>query len=778
MTDFVHENDRNPAMNGLRTASCWITLLAILLPMLGCSSINPKPQNTAERLQVFPQSRLPLEGEVTIYWNHHQVPFIRASTDRDLAFTLGLVHAHLRSGQMALLKRISQGRISEMAGPFSTKIDEALKILDFGYASASVFERMAPESQKWLQAFVDGLNYYQNHTEQRPPEFGLLGVRPEPWTVEDVLTFSRLAGTDVNWLIYFSLLRERLEDNWPRVWAQTLEVGAGSSVSFASEPQMDKLARLLSGFSRSGSNSIVLSPSRMGNRAGAIANDPHLGISLPNFWLIAGVKSPSYHAVGLMVPGLPFIAVGRNPHLAWGGTNMRAASSDLYDVSRLPPEDIQTVEKTIKVRFGFDKSIRIRRTPFGPILSDAELIPAGPEEVIALRWMGHEPSDELTAFLRANRAGDVHEFRAAFESYSISGQNMLAVDDKGSIAMVLAARLPIRSSQRPEGLVLDATNPEHDWKQFTNAIKLPWQVDPPEGFIASANNRPTDTPFPISFFYGQSERIERLQELFGKNKTLTFDRLREIQLDVYSKSSLRLAKTWARQIAGLDLQKDYPDIFDPLNRWEGRYDADADEPVVFELLTYHLSEQFLSGSRAGSAHYRNWDYTSRYMAEELSALPGSERLGIFKAALDRTRKDMKRFSAWGDMHRLQAHHLLGNLPLLGRFFRYGDMPVSGSRETVMKTNHSLIRERSGTRYGQQARHISLMDDPDHNYFVLFGGQDGWLGSKNLTDQIELWRAGEFIRVPLRLETLRREFRFRMVLSPKHEMRLIDSETEN
>lgn len=106
------------------------------------------------------------------------------------------------------------------------------------------------------------------------------------------------------------------------------------------------------------------------------------------------------------------------------------------------------------------------------------------------------------------------------------------------------------------------------------------------------------------------------------------------------------------------------------------------------------------------------------------------------------------------------------------------MTAPGSRETIMKTNHSLIRKRSGTRYGQQARHISLMDDPDHNYFVLFGGQDGWLGNKNLTDQIQLWRAGEFIRVPLRLETLRKEFRFRTVLSPEHGLRLIDSEVEN
>lgn len=52
-----------------------------------------------------------------------------------------------------------------------------------------------------------------------------------------------------------------------------------------------------------------------------------------------------------------------------------------------------------------------------------------------------------------------------------------------------------------------------------------------------------------------------------------------------------------------------------------------------------------------------------------------------------------------------------------------------------------------------------------------------MGNKNLTDRIQLWRDGEFIRVPLRLETLRKESRFRMVLSPEYGMRLIDSEME-
>jgi penicillin amidase len=58
-----------------------------------------------------------------------------------------------------------------------------------------------------------------------------------------------------------------------------------------------------------------------------------------------------------------------------------------------------------------------------------------------------------------------------------------------------------------------------------------------------------------------------------------------------------------------------------------------------------------------------------------------------------------------------------------------------------------------------------MADPDENYFVIMGGQDGFFGSPNYTDLYPLWQKGEYVRVPLRLETARREFKHRMTLYP-------------
>ena len=94
---------------------------------------------------------------------------------------------------------------------------------------------------------------------------------------------------------------------------------------------------------------------------------------------------------------------------------------------------------------------------------------------------------------------------------------------------------------------------------------------------------------------------------------------------------------------------------------------------------------------------------------------------------------------------------LAALPGVGRWFAAPAWGAAGGNETINKSGHGPVRGRHRVTYGACARHLSDLADPDANWFVLLGGQDGWLGSANITDQIALWRAGEAVRVPLRHE---------------------------
>ncbi len=750
---------------------CSFAFLGMLGVLAGCAFFEPLPptRTLAERLAQFPTENLPLEEGATLYWNAHHVPYIEAKTDADLAFVLGLVHAHLRLGQMAILKRIAHGRIAEMAGPAAVDIDHSLRILNFSRTAAKVEAGLPDASKTWLAAYVRGINHYQMAAETLPHEYAVLRLTREPWTVQDVLTIARLAASDVNWLVWLQLLDLRQRADWPELWVRLLRAGRGTGANFAAAPKK-AMEELLHGLGRSGSNSFAIAAKRSQTGAAMLANDPHLGITLPNLWLIAGMRSPSYQAVGLMVPGLPFLALGRNAHIAWGGTNLRAISSDLFEIPSLETTAITERVERIRVRWWFDRDVRIRETPHGPLLSDAPVLDLEDGPPFALRWMGHRPSDEITAMLRVNRARNFSEFRTALRGFSVPGQNMLYADIKGHIGQAMAVQLPVREKTPPKDLLLPLEK-EAAWKDFRDASQLPAMLDPPSGILVSANNRPAETDVPIGYFFSLDDRAKRITALLEAEATLGVEDLQRVQRDVHMASSLALRELFLEKIARLNaavsLNTDARKFLERFRKWDGNYTPDSQGAVAFELFLHHFRDLFYGHRSAdgGKADYSKLVLVNSLLAEDIRAANNDLLLGDLRETLRRATEDAGQFKNWGEMHRLELSHPLGLLPLLGGKYRFADEPAAGSSQTVLKTAHATTNERHGARYGSTARHVSDLSDPDENYFALLGGQDGWLGSTTFLDQLPLWQMGKALRVPLRLETVKQTFPHKMTLSP-------------
>jgi penicillin G amidase len=121
-------------------------------------TIRRRPKLTLrDRLAMLPRSSLPITAPVIGHWNEHHTPFIKAETDDDLGVALGLVHAHLRLGQLEMMRRLSQGRLSEMIGPIGIEIDRLVRTLDVGRAVPEISRAMPEETRRWLEAFVRGV---------------------------------------------------------------------------------------------------------------------------------------------------------------------------------------------------------------------------------------------------------------------------------------------------------------------------------------------------------------------------------------------------------------------------------------------------------------------------------------------------------------------------------------------------------------------------------------------------------------------------------------------
>jgi len=298
---------------------------------------------------------------------------------------------------------------------------------------------------------------------------------------------------------------------------------------------------------------------------------------------------------------------------------MHAAASELYDVSGAPPDSVTARQERIRTRFWFDSEVTIRRAAPGPIISDTPFFPGRPGETVALRWTGHEVSDEIGAFLAVMRAKTAGAFRQALAGYGVAGQNMLCATRTGDICQVMAVHLPIREAKLPTDLVRSAADPAAEWHGEADALTLPWALNPADGLLASANNRPARTDFPVGFFFQPSERVDRLYALLGAREKLSIEDLAQLQRDTLSLSSLALKTALIAAIRESGAARRSPDFIRTLESWDGRYEADQAGPVAFEMLLYELARR-LYGSRRQkvSGVTAEWGYLAHYLPQDLA----------------------------------------------------------------------------------------------------------------------------------------------------------------
>jgi penicillin amidase len=699
----------------------------------------PRPRRTlAQRLAELPRTA-PLAAPITIHVNANHIPYIEAQSQSDLAVGVGIVHAHLRLTQMELLRHASQGRLSELVGPLGIEMDRALRLLDIGRAVPAIIEGLAPATREWAEGFVRGVNHVLTTMPHLPEEMRLLGAGREPWTLSDLFTAARLAGADVSWLVYGRLLRARARlsrAEWLELWPRLVGKGMPNPEGVVA----GALARV-------GSNAAAVAGWRSASGAPLFAADPHLSISLPNIWLAIGMKSPGLNVVGLMPTGFPVVAIGRNPHLAWGGTSLHAAATDLFDASG---ETITEERVTLRVRGVGRRAITLRRCRLGPIASDGPMFRN--DQPLAVKWVGQYPTDEMGAMLGVMRADSSAAFDAALERFGIPGQNMLHATVDGHIGHTRALTAPRRAAGPP----LDLVQPAEDaaaWDAFVHTSAFPAELDPASGVVASANDAAPDSAVPVGFFFSPSDRVDRLHALLEVEETLDLDAMARTQTDVQ-------ARVEGVQ-AVLGRLPPHP-ARDVLAAWDGAYDTGSEGAVVWEAMMAGLSRRLPDQARLAPLT-TIWT-GRRLLAEEALALPDPALHPIAVAAMDEALAILRRHGSWGALHRMRIRHYFAAAPVVGRKYSFGEYASPGGNDTLNKTGNGPVTGVHPVTYGASARFLADLADPDANRVVLLGGQDGWLGSDTFADQVGPWQRGEYLPLPLRVETAR-EWPHHVVIGP-------------
>ena len=585
-----------------------------------------------------------LEGPVTIIRDANAVPHIRAASDHDAFFALGLVHAQDRLWQMELSRRAAQGRLSEVLGARTYEVDKLMKTLDlYGLASRSL-EVQTDQTKEILVAYAKGVNAWIRQVNAEAmgrgaPEFFVFGAELSPWTPKDSLAIlkvmaMRLSNGARNEVkrarTLLALPPERVVDILPEypVGAKIVpekSADAGGvrratnhawDVSHLTDncrigpcDEMDELAIALGtpppASLAGASNAWAVDGQRTSSRRPLLANDPHLWLSAPSVWHLADIKGATVQAIGGALPGTPVIAVGHNGMIGWGLTTSGVDDADLY-IERVNPENPDQYllpgntwavfgKRTVRIGISGELSRTevIRTTRHGPVLTGTQfgantITPAG--HVTALRWTALTDQDRsmsaLVSLLYAQRI----ENAVAIAATVVAPAQNLTLADADGVAMVVAGAVPLRSEQSlSKGRVPSAGHISvNDWLGFMPAADNPRAIRPPTGAVANANNRTTDEKFPrhLTFDWARPYRIARLEKELMALDFHSRDGFVALQNDSVSEMARAVLPLIARD---LWWREGTPAITDEKRRralellaeWNGEMDRHGPEPLIF-----------------------------------------------------------------------------------------------------------------------------------------------------------------------------------------------------
>ena len=304
-----------------------------------------------------------------------------------------------------------------------------------------------------------------------------------------------------------------------------------------------------------GSNNWVVAGSKSADGKALLANDPHLGISMPSVWIMNGlhcqVVGPAcpFDVTGVSFPGDPLVILGHNERIAWGATNLGPDVEDLFIEQpdpNLPDDYIYKGEsvpftvrtETIKVAGGPPVSLTVRSTGHGPIVSDVDDRLKNLPQLYALRWAAtSQPNGALDSFLGLDKAANYNDFRAALSVYGAPAQNFVYADVDGNIGYQAPGWIPIREDKNDHGdRPVPGYDGLHEWTGMIPYDQLPRVYNPPSGIIVSANNELVDSAYPyfIAQDWDPGYRAARITELLKADIAhggVTLDDMSAIQTD-------------------------------------------------------------------------------------------------------------------------------------------------------------------------------------------------------------------------------------------------------
>ena len=573
------------------------------------------------------RKRLNLDDSVEVLRDNFGINHIYAKNQKDLFYMQGYLAAKDRLFQFEVWRRQATGTVSEILGEKELDRDIGTRLFKFRGNIEDELNHYHDDGYEIITSYVEGINDYitevNNDPSKLPIEFTLLGIKPEIWTPDVVISrhqgllgnitqelnigraVSRIGEEKVNDLMWFHPKTPSLKlDN--KIRKEDLDKDILKLYNAFRRPVKFEVEHLHEEFRKKknneiskldefdefdefgiGSNNWAISGEKSFNGYPILANDPHRSIVAPSLRYITHLNAPGWDVIGGGEPEIPGISIGHNGFGAWGLTVFRTDAEDLY-VYELNPNnsnqyyhdgkwmDFIEIKESIPVKGKGDYEATLKYSVHGPVT----LIDEERQRAYAVRcgWLEIGGSPYL-ASLRMNQSMSWEEFRDACNYSNIPGENMVWADKEGNIGWQAVGIAPIRSTH--SGLVPVMGDGRYEWDGYIPIIDKPNVYNPKEQFFATANQNVTPDSYEhwdaIGFSWSDPYRGDRVNNVLRETSKLSMEDMVDLQVDYFSIPSVELIK----MLEESNLESQYQKFSERLYKWDNKLLKTSTEAMIY-----------------------------------------------------------------------------------------------------------------------------------------------------------------------------------------------------
>ncbi|MBD8733491.1 penicillin acylase family protein [Pseudomonas sp. CFBP 13710] len=752
----------------------------------------------------------PLKGlaqNVSVRRNGLGMPLIESNTFHDALFAQGYVAASDRITQMVRLRLLAQGRLAELDGVEALDGDRLLRRINLKKNADQLYAAASPRLKRFFDVYARGVNAYLFRYRGKLPA-QLAGYTPEYWKAEDSalmfalwsfsqslnlqeelgsLVLAQKVGTDrLAWL-----LPVYPDESLPFSEADKLK-GVSLGNSLTSPAGLATMNRELARLGAPSSSNWAIAPQRTRAGKSLFANDTHASTSVPSAWSFVQLRAPRFQAAGVALAGLPGVLAGFNGQVAWGMAAVMGDNQDVF-LEKVRSEGGRVVYQSngkwqparVRQETYLAKGQRplreaVYETGHGPLLNDVSGMPASGGYGLALQLPDLTDDKSLDALFDLSRASNVEKASDASRQIRAVATNLLFAD-ASSIGWQVTGRFPNRLEGKGM-LPSPGWDGRHDWDGLADPMLHPYDQDPPQGWLGTANQRivPPGYGIQLSNAWYYPERSERLAELAGAGKHDTRSMI-AMQSDQTTPFAAKLKKMFLAPGMAQPLKSAIDalpegdrtkarEAYTRLMAFDGRLAAQSADAALYELFLQQSAQrtfldelgpldsaswkafvaQGMTSYSAQADHLLGrddspfWDDLSTAQKEDKPAILARSLAAAVSAGEAQLGSDRSTWQ-WGRLHRTTWTDTGG--PGAGAPVLRGPVATGGDHTTLNAAPY---------RWGDSFDTASIpalrivVDFAQAEPMIGLGssGQSGNPASANYTDGIDAWLKGQYVSFPM------------------------------